>query len=243
MKQKTKKILSTLSVLIIMLPITLNAQTDDIGYSIKNRWTLKASYASYTTAFHGSNSLGDFITVAPDAIFTESRRKMTNFKIETGYGINKFIEVGAHVGFQHYEWMTGYVEEEYIAFSDINKSFAPLFGVNLNFHILPFLVSANECKWDLYLTAKYGGCYLPNREVEFIENTSSKYRHEYGLGIGVGYYIKNIMGFFAEYSVGQFDYFNYGTSEVIEFADPFMPKTYYLTDSPFRFRIGINAKF
>jgi len=79
----------------------------------------------------------------------------------------------------------------------------------------------------LYLTTKYGGCYLEHTELEYImpfRPSQGKYRHEYGIGLGAGYYIKNIIGIYAESSVGQFSYF---------------PK---YAESNFRFRIGVAAK-
>ncbi|MCL2041870.1 MAG: hypothetical protein FWG84_07520 [Bacteroidales bacterium] len=222
MKSKNRSFPFILLVFIILPLFSLNAQTDEYNYSVKNRWTLKASYSRYKTAYDYGVfvSTGDFFDVWQN-------RKMSNFKVETNYGVNRFIETGIYTGFQHYEWVN--LDEVKVGEEvPYRESFAPLFGVNLNFHILPFLVPSEKCRWDLYLTAKYGGCYLPHREWETSDNsfdTDSKYRHEYGLGIGAGYYFKNIIGLFAESSVGQFSYF---------------PR---YAESNFRFRIGVAAKF
>ena len=169
---------------------------------------------------------------------------MSNFKVEANYGINKFIELGIFTGFQHYEWLHYEWLDEDFLYDELNESFAPLFGVNANFHILPFLVPAKECRWDLYLTAKYGGCYLPHKELDMPEFEYSKYRHEYGLGLGAGYYFKNIIGIFAEGALGQFFYF-YKENRILVY-DPTVPsggRLLKLNDSNFRFRIGIAAKF
>jgi len=113
----------------------------------------------------------------------------------------------------------------------IYRGFAPLFGVNANFHILPFLVKSKDCHWDLYLTAKYGGCYLPHVEFEDADNDYpyGKYRHEYGLGIGICYYFKNIIGLYAEGAVGQFSFY----------PNPFLVDS----ESNLSFRIGRVLKF
>jgi len=224
MKSKNRSFPFILLVFIILPWFSLHAQTNEYNYSVKNRWTIKASYSRYKTAYDES-----VFAYVGDKFWSLQNYKMSNFKVETNYGINKFIETGVYIGFQRYEWggdatLIAEGDSTTLSIYGIRADFAPLFGVNLNFHILPFLVPSEKCRWDLYLTAKYGGCYLPHREWDVSYNTDSKYRHEYGLGIGAGYYFKNIIGLFAESSVGQFSYF---------------PR---YAESNFRFRIGIAAK-
>ena len=227
---KPKILLFTFTALIVLLlsSLSVDAQTDEYNYSIKNRWTVKASYSRYKTAYNDVvfAQIGDFFEVWQNV-------KMTNFKVEANYGINKFIETGIYTGFQCYEWLIpGELIEEvddipYFGDTEFRKCYAPLFGVNMNFHVLPFLVKSEACCWDVYLTTKYGGCYIKHTEEEWMipfRPPQGKYRHEYGIGLGAGYYIKNIIGIYAESSVGQFSYF---------------PK---YAESNFRFRIGIAAK-
>jgi hypothetical protein len=210
------------------ITISVCAQTND-NYSLKDRWTLKASIARYKTAFWGTG-----FAYVGDNFDPSQCRKMANFKVETNYGFNKFIEIGIFVGFQHYEWYNDF------SYNKLNKSLAPLFGVNANFHILPFFVKSKNCHWDLYLTTKYGGCYLPHKEFDDPVFQVSKYRQEYGLGLGIGYYFKNVIGLFAEGSVGQ--YFFFKRIEVYSFKETSYELKDY-TDSNFSFRIGIAAKF
>jgi len=236
MKSKTSLAQLVVLILLIVFPFSSDAQTDEYNYSVKNRWTVKASYSRYKTAFWD-----DIYAYVGDNFLYKKRKKMSNFKVEANYGINKYIETGIYAGFQHYEWL----DEEYISgFSDEpNKSFAPLFGINANFHILPFLVPDKECHWDVYLTAKYGGCYLPHLELEDPYFNYSKYRHEYGLGLGAGYYFKNIIGIFAEGSLGQYFYFyKQGRIFTLPYQGGAM-KCFDGSDSNFRFRIGIAVKF
>lgn len=228
-----KSLLSILIVYFTVYSFSAVAQVENCNYSIKNRWTIKASLSRYKTAFDLDNK-GYAIVSIGDFFQDRQNHKMVNFKLETNYGITKFIEVGIFAGFQHYEWLNeiGVIEIEsdvFIPKFELKKSFAPLFGANINFHVLPFLLKSQKCYWDLYLTAKYGGCYLPYKEWSTSDFLYGKYRQEYGLGVGVCYYIKNIIGFFAEGSIGQFAFFpNFnGVSG---------------SESNLSFRIGIAAK-
>ena len=228
---KSKILLFTALITFLPCSLSVSGQENEYNYSVKNRWTIKASYSRYKTAFWD-----DIPAHIGDNFLSFKRKKMSNFKVETNYGINKFIETGVYIGFQHYEW---YGEDISL---EPNKSFAPLFGVNVNFHILPFLVQSEKCRWDVYLTAKYGGCYLPHLELDDPVFDYSKYRHEYGLGLGIGYYFKNIIGIFAEGSLGQYFYFYKQGSIGLE-SYPGGPMRWLdLPDSNFRFRIGIAAK-
>ena len=228
---KTKKLLFTFIAIIAVLLYSplINAQANNSVYSIKNRWTIKASVSQYRTAFDG-----DPFMYVGDFFYNDLNRRMINFKVETNYGITKFMEIGFFTGFQHYEWINENSETK-------NLSFAPLFGANLNFHVLPFFVKSPKCNWDLYLTAKYGGCFLPHKEWESPSNPYSKYRHEYGLGLGIGYYIKNIIGIFVEGSIGQFALFP-SMLKVIVIDYQYTKITTSAAESNFSFRIGIAAK-
>ena len=101
---KTKNFACTCIVftIITLFAFSANAQTNEEPYSIKNRWTVKASVARYKTVFLD----GVFVFVG-DYFNDLVNRKMVNFKIEANYGINKFIEIGVFTGFQHYEWVKG----------------------------------------------------------------------------------------------------------------------------------------
>jgi len=224
-----KKILfKLLCFIFVFYSLPVNCQSSEYNYSIKNRWTIKASIARYKTHFQGSAFMyvGDFFDASLN-------RRMTNFKVEANYGINKFIEVGIFTGFQHYEWSNDEVYR--------NSSLAPLFGVTTNFHVLPFFLKSKSCHWDLYLTARYGGCYLPHKEYDSPLFPYSKYRHEYGLGLGIGYYIKNIIGFYVEGSVGQFALFQ--SQYILSVTNfQFLKIKTDGAESNFSFRIGIAAK-
>ena len=228
-------------ILFLSSSLLVNGQINDYNYSIKNRWTIKSSISRYRSAFQH-----DVFMFVGDFFDFSANRKKVNFKVETNYGVNKFIELGLFIGFQHYEYLskTGeFIEIEpdsFIEVYDLQKSFAPLFGATANFHILPFFIKSKSCHWDLYLTAKYGGCYLPHYEMDFTDNPYSRYRQEYGLGLGVSYYIKNIIGFYAEASIGQFAFFPGYVSK--NFYGPYCRTSTSSAESNFSFRIGVAAK-
>jgi hypothetical protein len=231
-------------IVFLLCSLSASAQTEEYNYSVKNRWTVKASYSRYKTS---ATDWGAFMSVG-DFFDIWQNRKMTNFKLEANYGISKFIEMGLYTGFQCYEWYND--ENEVIEIIDdiiytdggeVKKSFAPLLGATVNFHVLPFLVPSKECRWDLYLTAKYGGGYFSHKSFLSHYLDDSKYRQEYGLGMGAGYYFKNIIGIFAEGSVGQYAFFKHDP-EVHEVDGAYINVITTRGESNFRFRIGIAAK-
>jgi len=221
---KENIVFSLILTAILLSSFSANSQSD--GYSIKNRWTLKASATTYKMT---SDPLGMF----PLPLITNHTRKI-DFRLETNYGINKFVEVGIYAGTQLYEYKEWHKPEDPADSTSGfgwsgSLAFAPLFGVNANIHFLPFIIKSEKCPWDLYLTAKYGGCYIIHQEnEEWVTSDDNKYRQEYGLGIGAGYHFKNKVGIFAEYYVGQYTWQH-------------ALRTF--TDNNFRFRIGITSKF
>lgn len=177
-----------------------------VGCSVKNRWTIKGSFSGYLCFDRESRVMfGDF-----ERMNNASR---VNFRLEANYGFCKYMEIGLYAGFQHYKYVkildTFYSSLDEMMFNgEFRSMIAPTFGTTLNFHILPIFVKEKNCRWDLYLSAAYGGCYLPHLEFESMDHYYSHYSQEYGIGMGISYYIKNRAGFFAEYRWGNFSFFS-----------------------------------
>jgi len=181
-------------------------------YSIKNRWNSKLSLSvNRTNEISGRLQRDHLIAFRP----------RLNLRAECNYGVLNWLELGGYVG---------YIRHENIKptqISSMRATFAPTFGINVNVHLLPFWVHNEDCRWELYVTAKYGGAYLINylpsaQSVEhtwptadgredtsyfYAEPNENRYRHEFGVGIGGGVYFKNLVGLYFEAMVGQYSYF------------------------------------
>ena len=212
----------------VILPVTALCTTTDStqNYSIKHRWTIKTSVAAYKCWMQD-------LTHAVGYFENEVNIKRLNFRVEANYGINKYFEIGVFAGFQRYLY-TLQGESDTINNNDaiiisgyeiLKKNLAPVFGVNVNFHLLPIFVSEKKCRWDLYLTARYGFCFLPHVEHHYLEGVDKHYRQEYCIGTGIAYYFGNRIGLYTEFSLGNYSYF---------------PR---FVDSNFSFRTGITCKF
>jgi hypothetical protein len=192
------------------------------NYSIKDRLNTRLSFS-----FNRTNNKEGFFQW--DVI---SFRRRLNARAECNYGVLNWLELGGYLGFMRLNTNNG-----------PEVAFAPTFGININVHLLPFWVRNTNCRWELYLTAKYGGSYLINyypapesiiaiRPISFGRNDTTyfyadanynRYRHEFGIGIGGGVYFWNLFGVYAEAMVGQYSYFpelfssNYSVRVGIEF--------------------------
>ncbi|MDR1544884.1 MAG: hypothetical protein LBS50_10895 [Prevotellaceae bacterium] len=212
--------------------------------SVKGRWNVKAGYSAYKLT-DVRERLIVFDNTPSDLIY----KRRWNVRVEANYGVLKWLETGVYIGIMGYE----YTNIGVYGIENEPNAVAPTFGINANIHLLPFFVKNPKCKWDFYVPLKYGGNYIPKYHdlkngttvshamigswddasikysEEELESNSyinwSKYRHEYGIGLGGAVYIKNIIGFYAEIMGGQFSYFP-------EFVK-----------SPYNIRVGITAKF
>lgn len=184
-------------------------------YSIQNRWNLKAS-----VSMHRSNDMDiPFITIGDPIMVYKPR---FNARVDFNYGILNCLEIGVYLGFmRHYANRIDTIFWE----SYPEVTYAPTFGINVNFHLLPLWVKNENSRWELYLTAKYGGVYLIkwygykdynatgawhefDEEIPTFYFNLKHYRHEFGLGIGGGVYFWKVFGVYAEFLVGKFSYFH-----------------------------------
>lgn len=189
------------------------------NYSIKNRLNTRVS-----VSFNQTNQLfRHYQWLEPIRTTFQSR---ANMRADCNYGVLNWLEVGGYIGYIRYEnalkgFYFHYNKPENI-YKELPLDFAPTFGINANVHLLPFLKVKKNCRWEWYLTAKYGGAYLIGhvpyhssaiifdgktgyrKEIDFGE---ARYRHEFGIGMGSGVYFWKGLGVYAEALFGQYSYF------------------------------------
>ncbi|MFO7656540.1 MAG: outer membrane beta-barrel protein [Bacteroidales bacterium] len=173
----------TLALLVISYIFLLNSFSQDTY--IKNRLNLKLGYARYTTGIteYSNNNIKE-LTVG-------------NYRIEANYGILNYLEIGAYFGYSRFDFFL-------INWADttaIKKRYnTPFYGVNCNFHILPFLIKKDDFRFDLYITGKYGGLYFTTPGNHNLHG----HQNEYGIGAGFSLYIWKHLGLYTEYSYGKY---------------------------------------
>ena len=201
------------------------------NFSIKNRWNTKLSVSCNRTNEHG----GDYFAELDRPL--HPIRFRFNVRAECNYGVTNWLEVGGYLGYIRYLNISRH-------FKGKEAAFAPTFGVNANVHLLPFFGKNKNCRWEWYVTAKYGAAYLINHtpfrakgisvtstnhkvQIDEINCSGARYRHIYGIGMGGGVYFKNLFGLYTEVMAGQYSYF----PEIV------------IAKSPYTVRVGIEFKF
>ena len=202
--------------LLLFIVATGFCTTTNAQHTIKNRWNTKITYSENKTTL----------------TYDLNKRNSANFRVALNYGVINCLEVGVYSGFTLYYAFFPKKNNPYVLIGE--KSFAPTFGTNINFHILPLFVKKEKCRWEWYITAKYGGAYFAKwggeKYAAFYNGDPAtininRYRHEFGLGMGGGVYFWNVFGFSLEVCGGQYSYF------------PELAKSWY------SIRAGIQFKF
>lgn len=160
------------TILLIFLALALFLIQQDAfsqSFYIKNRWNFQAGYIP--------DSRKDVLP------------KANQFRASANYGIFNFLEVGAYLGIGNYLQFSLPPE------TDIRKSYAPVYGINANAHLLPFFVKKDDFRFDLYLTTKFGGFYCSGNETEYFQGAY----WQYFIGGGLAFYPTKHIGVFAEY--------------------------------------------
>ena len=165
MKTKTPFLLITFIFGLLLVQQCAFSQTS----YIKNRWNFQAGYV-------------------PD-LRKNMSPKANQFRVSANYGIFNFVELGAYLG-----------GSKYLQFSrppqtGIRDAYAPVYGINVNAHLLPFMVKKEDFRFDLYLAAKFGGYYYSSKETDYFQGAY----WQYFIGGGVAFYPFDHLGLFAEY--------------------------------------------
>jgi hypothetical protein len=164
---KTKK-----TNLLIILAFALLLLTQDVfsqSSYIKNRWNFQVGYI-------------------PDSRKDVSP-KANQFRASANYGILNFLEIGAYLGGSNYLQFSRPPQ------TGIRDAYAPVYGINVNAHLLPFLMKKEDFRFDLYLATKFGGYYYSGKETDYFQGAY----WQYFIGGGVAFYPFDHLGLFAEY--------------------------------------------
>lgn len=169
----------------MMVTASVSAQ-DSLSY-IKGRWNIKAGFSQYEEK---KSSFGQFHSdFNPD------------LRLELNYGFMDHLEAGVFIGCG---WES--VEEEDPTGTAGTEVFSPSFGLNANFHILPYFIKKKDFRFDLYVTGKLGGAYYKHKEGDTPEGfRPSGLGTSAQLGAGGTFYIFRHMGLYAEYGYEWFD--------------------------------------
>jgi len=210
---KSTKQLVILFVLTSLFYLPIYAQDNNPNYSVKNRWNTKLSLS-----YNRNNEWNDPFMEFPNSHPFQAR---LNVRADCNYGILNWLELGGYFGYIRY-LNPDYAIKKRLSYKR-DKAIAPTFGVNANVHLLPFWVKNKTCRWELYLTAKYGGVYLINYlpivgkrwaiidgviiEKGEITYNPNRYRHIFGAGVGGGVYFWDLFGLYAEVMGGKYSYF------------------------------------
>lgn len=150
--------------------------------NIKNRINFKTGFSRYNSISKVNNEF----------------EKVPNISFDVNYGILKFLETGINLGFSKFDvyyinqFSTSYRKE---------KSLATYYGANVNFHILPLFVEAEDFRFDFYATAKIGERHLSGEEGNVPKN-----EFIWASGLGMSFYPWKKTGFFVESTYGKYNF-------------------------------------
>lgn len=140
---------------------------------IKDRWNIKAGY---------SLPLGPLVKY--------DFYKIKKYSLELNYGFLKNVEAGVYGGYSTIHLFERVSPNGTLGYT--RSGF--YYGVNCNYHLLPYVVKKDDLRFDLYVTGKLGGVTIK----------STKSYEEHCLGGGAAIYLFEHLGFFGEYTYGKF---------------------------------------
>lgn len=131
--------------------------------------------------------------------------KKFNYTFEFNYGISNQLELGTYIGYSPNKIGTSF-----------KTSHSIFYGVNANYHLLPYLLKKEHFRFDIYCSGKIGGNYLDHL-LEFPDGfILDKHTVEYGIYAGIVFYLFKHLGIFTETGYGNFIKVRYGVAYKFE---------------------------
>ncbi|MDX9847267.1 MAG: hypothetical protein RBT74_09830 [Tenuifilaceae bacterium] len=138
-------------------------------------------------------------SITPKYLQSDYNLSLGNFRLEATYGGTNFFEFGGYLGYSRFVNFLNTEETEssnnQISPGTFIYSNAFTYGITANFHLLPLIANSAEPRFDVYLSAKFGGLSLAAPEGSVYKGHGA----DYGLYGGLSYYITPYWGAFVEY--------------------------------------------
>ncbi|MCF8357638.1 MAG: hypothetical protein K9H26_02695 [Prolixibacteraceae bacterium] len=165
--------------LFVIVLISFTTSISAQNYSIKDRWNMNLGYSGYSQL-----GAGDIKEIIP------------TFQAGVNYGILKFIEIGLYTGYGSINTISEKIPDGYFSYTRANTVF---YGINSNFHLLPFIIKSEKFRFDVYLSGKLGGFYRFSDENML---PARGHNWDYGVYVCLAFYPGKHWGFFGEYGLG-----------------------------------------
>ncbi len=132
----------------------------------------------------------------------EGKPGIRSFCLETNYGISNHFEMGGYLGYGK-----DLPDNKLFNPTGINQySHRALYGINCNYHFLPYLVKNSDFRFDLYISGKLGGIY--GKYMTMTYSVVSKHYIDYGIFGGCSFYLWKHIGTYIEYGYDKYRHCN-----------------------------------
>jgi hypothetical protein len=168
------KLFKSIAIIAILLLVAVPAMAQD-SY-LKNRWNLKLA-GSPKFHINGKEQFAFLLTEVHYGI-------LNNFELGVALGMERTRVANLKPGASNPPTYDDYYSVDYSM---------PMYDLNLNYHLLPYLAKDNNSKFDLYLSGRLGGNYIKSNV-----NDQSFYWNYY-LGGGLAWYFTRNIGIYTEY--------------------------------------------
>ena len=139
------------------------------GSNIKDRWNIKAGYS-----------------ISLDSFLKNNPHNNKKYNLELNYGFFNNLEAGIYGGYSRIYAVKQISSTGYLGY----RTDEYFYGVNCNFHLLPYLIKKDDLRFDLYVTGKVGGATIK----------STRSYEEHCIGSGATIYLWKHIGIFGEYN-------------------------------------------
>lgn len=188
-------ILSKIFYLNIFLPMLFCMHLDLFSQTshINDRFTIKIQYSRY-----------------PEYVKYPEDKKTGNIKLNANYGVLNHIEIGGYISYCKFNAHPDPRKQLHTHHRTGQKfSHAPGLGININYQLLPYLIIAEDFRFDIYLSGNIGGFYRFS-PIDYLPTNA--FIWDYNVGVGFTVYLWKHVGLFVEYGYGNYANLCYGVN-------------------------------
>lgn len=143
------------------------------------------------------------LTIEGDYFWLEN--KLPNLQLDYNRNVLNYLSIGGYIGAGLYEEWLFEKDSTSMSLEYINYTHSLHYGLNANFHILPFILEKKLSRFDLYVSGKMGIISLFSTESDNIVPKKGHY-FDYSIMGGTSFYLSKKFGLFLEAGYKNFEY-------------------------------------